>query len=155
MYIYVFWRALEWTMMVIWNILRPFCTLSGHFLYFACFWYILPRKSGNPVTNRKATLLTKRKHLKLLLQDQDTIRVDYSYSANLLKQEDKAMQGPILYIFFNQPCKYICMIHANIPYNNTGIITLHTYVQKQDGVCKLWKKLASSSFYDSCKDSWI
>jgi hypothetical protein len=55
-----FWRVLQRMMLVyfvdIWYILRPigmYCGLSVHFIviyivYFSPFWYIAPKKSGNP-----------------------------------------------------------------------------------------------------------
>jgi hypothetical protein len=60
-----FWRALEWQNLVysmaIWNILRPFCTIYGHFVqfmaillfsgnlvYFYPFWYNKQRKIWQP-----------------------------------------------------------------------------------------------------------
>jgi hypothetical protein len=57
-----FWRDLEWKMlvyfMVIWNILRSFGTLHGHFGNVVVIWYIFLRfgmlcqeKSGNPDSN--------------------------------------------------------------------------------------------------------
>jgi hypothetical protein len=38
--------------MAIWSIMLPFGICYGYLVYFLPFWYVVPKKSGNPVWNR-------------------------------------------------------------------------------------------------------
>jgi hypothetical protein len=72
-----FWRVLKWKMLAyfmdIWSTLQPFGILYGHLVYFVVcnlvycspFWYVVPRKSGNP----DLRILNKSKLLRRLLRD--------------------------------------------------------------------------------------
>jgi hypothetical protein len=65
----IFWRVLEWKMLVyfitIWNSLRPLGVFDGHLVQFVVIWYIFhvlvcfdQDKSGSPGTVIKAPLHT-------------------------------------------------------------------------------------------------
>jgi hypothetical protein len=70
----IVWRALEWKLLefytAIWNILRPFGICHGSLVnvviiwYILPFWYVVPKKSGNPVSGDDCTLAEKIRCLK-------------------------------------------------------------------------------------------